>query len=292
MTGDEERAMVNIMGRPLPEAGHTNIGIYSLIVLAMIFLSAPIAAAQEIRFQRGVPQEMLDGVFRFKYGTRTGTCFAIEVDKRQYIITARHLVEGIRDRDSVLMFLDQRWQEVRVKTIFPRNPKTDIVALVSKRNVAPRMEISASGAAIPIGQELYFLGFPFGLSTQTDEPSPQLIPFINHAFLSAVDSRFGSGNVLYLDGHNNPGFSGGPVVSRGYGEKQSLQIVGVLSAYRVQLSRETITERTDARYGATEKKSNRFVQENSGILVAYHISEIIKAIRSNPTGLLMVTETP
>jgi prepilin-type processing-associated H-X9-DG protein len=258
----------------------------------MILLFADIALSQEIKFQRGVPEGILDAVFRFQYGNRTGTCFSLEADGRQYIITARHLVQGIRDHDSVRVFLGQRWQEIKVKAIFPRNPKTDIVALVSNRKVAQRMDIPTAEAAIPIGQELYFMGFPFGLSTQIDGPLSKPIPFINHAFLSAVDSRFCSGNVLYLDGHNNPGFSGGPVVSRSHDEKQPLQIVGVLSSYRVQLNRKTITEKTDVHNGAVEKKSSRFVQENSGILVAYHISEIIKAIRLNPTGLPMAAEGP
>lgn len=269
-----------------------SIRIFSLFLLAMILLFADITLAQGIKFQRGVPEGMLDGVFRFQYGHRAGTCFALEADGRQYIITARHLVEGIRDHDSVRVFLGQRWQEIKVKTIFPRNPKTDIVALVSNRKVAQRMDIPTAEAAIPIGQELYFLGFPFGLSTQIDGPLPKPIPFINHAFLSAVDSRFCSGNVLYLDGHNNPGFSGGPVISAQQDDKRELQIVGVLSAYRVRLNRETITEKADARGEAIEKKSSRFVQENSGILVAYHISEIIKAIRLNPTGSPIATEGP
>ena len=265
---------------------------YSLFLLGMIVLFADMSLAQGIKFQQGVPEGMLDAVFRFQYGNRAGTCFALEADGRQYIITARHLVQGIRDHDSVRVFLGQRWQEIKVKAIFPRNPKTDIVALFSNRNVAPRRGISTAEAALPIGQELYFLGFPFGLSTQIDEPLARPIPFVNRAFLSAVDSRFGAGNVLYLDGHNNPGFSGGPVIARSHDEKQPLQIVGVLSAYRVQLNRETITEKTDTYSGAIEKKSRRFVQENSGILVAYHISEIIKAIRLNPTGLPMAAEGP
>lgn len=263
-----------------------------LFVMGVMVLFAHVAVAQEIKFQKGVPQGILDGVFRIQYGNRTGTCFALETDGRQYIITARHLVEGVRDHDSVRIFLGQRWQEIKVKAIFPRNPRTDIVALLSNRNVAPRMQIATAEAAIPIGQELYFLGFPFGLSTQVDESLSKPIPFINHAFLSAVDSRFSSGNMLYLDGHNSPGFSGGPVISRSQDEKQPFQIVGVLSAYRVQLNRQTITEKTDVRGVAIERKSNRFVQENSGILVAYHISEIIKAIRLNPTGSPMAAESP
>jgi len=37
-----------------------------------------VAVAQEIKFQRGVPQGLLDGVLRFRNGNRTGTCLVME----------------------------------------------------------------------------------------------------------------------------------------------------------------------------------------------------------------------
>lgn len=38
------------------------------------------------------------------------------------------------------------------------------------------------------------------------------IPFLKSGIVSAMDDRDPEANLLYLDGHNNSGFSGGPIV--------------------------------------------------------------------------------
>lgn len=91
------------------------------------------------------------------------------------------------------------------------------------------MDIVIGQKGIFVGQDVYSLGFPFGLATKFDKPIPTHIAFIKKAILSAIDARPGSGHVLYLDGHNNPGFSGGPVIYANYNERERLEIAGVIA---------------------------------------------------------------
>lgn len=73
---------------------------------------------------------------------------------------------------------------------------------------------------------------------------------------------------IFLDGHNNPGFSGGPVVITNHENgKTRMQIIGIVSAY---LNEEKIIKTPLGDF----KNS-----ENSGIVLSYafdHVFEIIK----------------
>ena len=43
-------------------------------------------------------------VFKLKYGESVGTCFTIELNEKQYLITAKHMVDGIRSKESVFIY--------------------------------------------------------------------------------------------------------------------------------------------------------------------------------------------
>jgi hypothetical protein len=56
------------------------------------------------------------------------------------------------------------------------------------------------------------------------------LPFVKKAIISAYDVVNGI-NIWYLDGINNPGFSGGPVVFNRHGSTD-WHVAAVVSAYR------------------------------------------------------------
>lgn len=66
---------------------------------------------------------------------------------------------------------------------------------------------------------------------QLADPGFGEIPFLKSGIVSALDDRDPEAGILYLDGQNNPGFSGGPIVfwhsaSRGF------RVAGVVRGYR------------------------------------------------------------
>ena len=222
---------------------------------------------------------------RMRIGTVEGSCFVIDVDRRQYIITARHVASGIEKQVDIKLFINQQWLPLRARPIWPASERTDIVALAPDHTIAPKMDISIGEDNIFIGQDVYFLGFPFGLATEFEKPSTTHFQFIKKAILSAVDTRAGSGGVLYLDGVNNPGFSGGPVIFGNYDHGNRLQIGGVISGYRNNplevRSREVLAPNVKSG-GGPKKRVVSYVLENTGIIVAYGMSEIVEAIRVKP----------
>lgn len=257
-----------------------------VIFFVLFSILEGLSFAEDVKLQHAIPFGILNRVFPFAFGDHSGSCFIIDVDDCQYIITARHLVPGIRAPDTIRILINEVWMNIEVVPIFPQNDKTDIVALAGNKLVASKMEILIGAGGMYVGQDVYFLGFPFGLATQFDKPSTSRIAFIKKAILSAVDTRPDAGNILYLDGHNNPGFSGGPVIFSNYEQHERLQIAGVVSGYKNQPTKvmSALIEDTNSNMNDSKSQIVHYVLENTGIVVAYHISEIESAIKNKPIG--------
>lgn len=252
------------------------------MIVSLILM--PAIAAAEINIQHGgIPSGLLRYVFPFKYKNIGGTCFVVDVDNRQYIITARHICNNIKDGDTVQLYFNQAWNAIIIKPIFPKNDSVDIVALAANRLIMPKMEFDISSENLMIGQDVYFLEFPFldlKFGTISNDPVPIFVPFIKKGIFSAAEGA----DIIYLDGHNNPGFSGGPVIFSNY-FKNRLQIAGVISGYKSNYNtvmEKEINDQSTSQVG--KKKIIHYVSENTGIVIAYEIARIIEAIRANPIG--------
>ncbi len=82
-----------------------------------------------------------------------------------------------------------------------------------------------------------------------------------------------------MDGQNNPGFSGGPVVFSGPSNKD-YKVAGVISGYRVV--HEPIYQ--------GEKKLDLTYEYNTGIILAYGIKHAVDLIKENPVGVPLPEE--
>lgn len=264
----------------------------ALIFISLIFPN--LSVSDEVKLQRAVPYGILNRVFQIQFGDKNkkGTCFVIDVDRRQYIITAKHLVPKINPTDTVKIFINDNWYSLKIRLIFPKNEHTDIVPLAASQIIAPKMEILVGGGDISLGQDVYFLGFPYDLSSETKGTFPIKIAFVKKGILSAIDSKEESGNILYIDGHNNLGFSGGPVIFANYYKKDRLQIAGVISGYKNQPIQvyEVEVKDEESKTGQEEKKIIRYVRENTGIVISYDIGEILESINKNPIGPMIPNE--
>ncbi|MCF6348335.1 MAG: serine protease [Flavobacteriaceae bacterium] len=148
------------------------------------------------------------------------------------------------------------------------NSKIDIALIKSDIKITPNhFELSDNGSLL--GEDGYFLGFPFGLKMDnTSLNSGFPLPFVKKASISAIIDKDGI-SLQFLDGHNNPGFSGGPVVFKNRTGKSNYKwtIIGVISSY-LNDSKELATPTGKIMY-----------KENSGIILSYgskHILEILE----------------
>ena len=79
---------------------------------------------------------------------------------------------------------------------------------------------------VPESQQAFFLGFPYGIGDRFLKETGHPVAFVKRVTVSTL-----FGKPYLLDGHNNPGFSGGPVVFCPPGRKE-FQVAAVVSGYR------------------------------------------------------------
>jgi hypothetical protein len=67
-------------------------------IFLILFLGENIAMAQL------VTNNVLQRVFLIKYKKSIGSSFTLDVDGKQYLITAKHILKGIQTKDQIEIF--------------------------------------------------------------------------------------------------------------------------------------------------------------------------------------------
>ena len=76
-----------------------------------------------------IPTNVLQRTFRVGYGSGSGTCFTIDHDGKQYIVTAKHVVSGIKPTDSVTIYHEKQWKNLQCGLVGLAPGDVDIVVL-------------------------------------------------------------------------------------------------------------------------------------------------------------------
>ncbi len=238
-----------------------------LVMSIAVLLLATVAAAQD-----AVPREILARTFLVRIGNEQGTAFGIDHSGLFYLITARHVAAGLPSPGGMIQIRKKgEWINYPIaKVIYPSSDKVDIAILKTTEKAAQPFGIQCmkdSGATM--GQQVWFLGYPFleGLETHTSNVE---FPFIKRGTMSAIDSTDPDAILFYIDGFNNEGFSGGPVVFWSFSERK-YEILGVVMGYRNDTAKINVN-------GVT---ANTNILVNSGILVSYSIQHAIDAIEKD-----------
>lgn len=236
----------------------------------------------------------------------TATAFTFDVDGREYLITAKHVVQGLRGEDRLDVFMNGDWLPLRVKILRCDDP-IDIAVLIPPHQLTVNIPLSSSGS-FQFGQDAYFLGFPLGLqSPSAGANGPYPLALIKRGTISGVVPIDipKKATMLFLDGYNNPGFSGGPIVFRDFAESgYVMKVTGVVSGFipEVVPSMKEHDIASPANAGAVAKSESwrirrrkngtyfeyvdngSFVALNTGIVEGYMIDPAIDLIREHPIG--------
>ena len=210
--------------------------IRSLLVLSAIMLFSYLSRGQSAQ----VTNTALFRTFMIETNIGRGTVFSIDVDKREYWITAKHVFSGVKTGPRGHRFTtkkvsanilsqtgegdeghDQHWMS-ETFTVLDPGKDVDILVLVPDHlllDYPGDFTLKAGSTGLPIGGDCEFLGFPYGGgwktqwqdSKQPDKSSWVWLPYIKHCTPSAQLREKGL-IVWVLDGINNEGFSGGPVL--------------------------------------------------------------------------------
>ena len=221
-----------------------------------------------------VTTNILQRTFRMRNGDNAGTCFTVDVHNRRYLVTARHLVENIRPRGTVDIQHSGKWVPVAVELVAHGEGPVDLSVLAPQSLFGATHPLVVTTAHLQLAEEVYFLGFPYGLWFDVGELNAGYpMPLVKRAAVSAMYVESG---WMLLDGHNNPGFSGGPVVRRWNGREQV--VVGVVSGYR--------SETSHVVDGSGNPGPYTYIM-NTGIVVVYDSRKLNELITVNPVGMVI-----
>src|SRR5271166_2245096 len=174
-----------------------------------------------------------------------GTVFSIDVDGREYWITAKHILTGAQHPPygavpagkktfKVLnpggegeQWIDSEFSIIDVGADIDEVVLAPSTPLLNRPIPAPK----TGSESVVLGADCSFLGFPYGGGWRANFGNGRSfwMPFIKRCGLSAMlgDPQ----RIWILDGINNVGFSGGPVLV-GTGPDQ--RIIAVISGYRTE----------------------------------------------------------
>jgi hypothetical protein len=206
-----------------------------------------------------------------KVGNSTATAFTVDYKGAIYLVTARHVAGALPENNPVLqMFLKDKWEELHLsKRLLPPSADVDIAVFATGEKIAKPFQVglSSEGEGPTMGQQVWFLGYPFGDTAMTTRMGDGILPFIKRGTISVINGNKPDAVVLYIDGFNNPGFSGGPIVYWEF-QKHAYRLLGVVQGFR----------NDTAKIMVNKQQLDTNVLVNSGILTGYSIKHVIEAI--------------
>jgi hypothetical protein len=250
-----------------------------------------------------VTSNVINRVFLVKGPSEAGTAFTIEVDGRQYLVTAKHVVKGMKQDDNIQIRKDNQWLELPVKVLRCDDP-VDIAVLIPSSQLSINFPLEPTSAGMFFGGDTFFLGFPYAKTTEFKLAGGYPMPLIKRATLSGMNPLVpDKGVIIVLDGYNNPGFSGSPVVFRDSTKSElTFKVAGVVVSFLPEASPLLKTEEvTQAQITDEDKQESRileyhqkfyrvtqettdFVRLNTGIAFAHDIRFAVDLIHQHPIG--------
>jgi hypothetical protein len=236
----------------------------------------------------------------------TATAFTVDVDGREYLITAKHVVAGLKEQDKLDIFMNDKWKSLDVQ-IFRCDEPIDIAVVIPPYQLTVNFSLPTDIKFI-YGQDAYFLGFPYGMQTAAAGINgPYPLAIIKHGIISGTQiiDRDKKATLMFLDGYNNPGFSGGPIVYKDLNENGLvLKLAGVVSGFRPEvvpvMKEHDIASPLQA--GETAKSQSWRIQKrvngtffeyvdtsqivalNTGIVVGFEFQPAVDLIHQHPIG--------
>ncbi len=209
----------------------------------------------------------------------TGTTFALDVEGCQYLITAKHLVSG--PIDTYKIAVGKQWLPLVDGVIGLSADAIDIAVLRPTRNIPFWVDSTELGnleieTDPKLAQEVLFFGFPHRFATITSLGHP--VAYVKEGIISGFTHLESGHESLFVAGHSNPGFSGGPVFVK---QEGGLLLSAVL------VDRQQTTQPvygTDNSGNVDTKNIIGYTSESVGIFRASNIQHALELISANPSG--------
>ena len=236
-----------------------------------------------------VTSNIIHRTFHIRWNNSTGTGFTIDRGSKQYLVTARHVVSGIKSGNAIKIFHAKEWKNLVVNVVGIGKGNVDVAVLACSVRLSLSLPLVASTEGLVYGQPVSFLGYPFGWDAGGEGINRGVpLPFVKAGIVSAME--FQDVSRIFLDAHGNKGFSGGPVVFVPYGQpKNELRVAGIVSSYPIPKLLPIVDRKGDT---ITDRRGKpiAYVKENPGFVVAIHIKHALELMDANPIGFKLLTD--
>ncbi len=214
-----------------------------------------------------VTNNIIRRVFRISHNGKTASAYTIEKGKYQFLVSAAHVFADCTEVNEIKIFFDDHWYKLPVKVVYNSLDTGDTIVFLLESDISPRTPVNYGPKGVILGSWAYFLGFPLSLNNiGKDLKFP--LPLIKGGLISSIDGSLHELNTLFLDGHNNSGFSGGPVAwSANPRKNEPFSIIGTVSGYLAEFPKA----------GATQEDCDMF-EVNAGIVKAHWITNLFDII--------------
>jgi S1-C subfamily serine protease len=214
--------------------------------------------------------EHLQRIFQIKSGSELGTAFALDVENKEYLITALHVVNEAMQISQFEIYRNGTWIPYVVNVVGVDAVSDIAVFALQERLVRGSLHIEIASDGCVAGQEVFILGYPLGIKG----PAVGLgfpLPIIKRGI--AANFYIGPPSGLFVSASANPGFSGGPVyfVHQETGKATLTAIVIHALGYEVEVK------------DAADKVIGK-VMTDSNIVQCSYIDSTTKLIKANPIG--------
>ncbi len=239
-----------------------------------------------------VTSQILQNVYSIRSQTGRGTGFRIFFEEEEYLITVSHIFEraellkACNMKKSKLHLIEiyhkRCWQKMAVRFI-NYDPVDDLIVFrFSEKNKLINYKppiLSTEGLAI--GQDIYFLGFPFLVKSLDHLNFGFPLPYVKKGIFSAFGEIKDKTTKLIIEGYPNRGFSGGPLIFKKQFE-DDFRIAGII----IETPRfpEPIFEQNEKN---KKVSTPYYYYENSGfieVLPIFKATEMIRREKSTKYG--------
>ena len=228
-----------------------------------------------------------------RWKNSTGTGFTVDHGSKQYLVTARHVVDGIKSGDVIKIFHENAWRDLDVDVVGIGKGEEDAAVFACSVQLSPSLPLVPSAANLFYGQAVQFLGYPFGWNSGGENVNRGIpLPFVKAGIISALDFD-GDVKWIFLDAHGNKGFSGGPVVFKPHAKPHAeLHVAAIVTHFPKPKNWRTwlpVVDRTGTPVPDTQGNPLGYVRDNPGIVVALNIKHAVDMIDANPIGFQLST---
>ncbi len=217
-----------------------------------------------------ITTNVISRVYYLKFNGLAGTCFTIDFDKRRYFVTAKHIIETIKESDKIELY-HKEWESYDIKLV-GHAEKADIsVFTIDTLFDAHPVEVTVKG--LMFGLDVFYLGFPFEYKSDLGKLNRGFpMALVKKGIISGISLNKDDGQLLLIDSISSPGFSGAPIIFTNL-KKLEYKICGVISK---------------SQFYSVDQKDEDGVEysylANTGIVLAYSIDNAIDLIKLNPIG--------